>query len=109
VHEREGHVQQDIITIQGVSHVLAKGQDVQALKDAVVDAVRSGADFVTFTTAGDVAVSALLSAGVSVTFTSQDVTGNELQPDGMSDADLFYNMDYALAEPYSDARARSGR
>jgi hypothetical protein len=109
VHELEGHVQQDIITISGVSHVLAEGQDVQALKDAVVDAVRSGADFVTFTTAGNDAVSTLLSAGVSVTFTSQDLAAHEIKPDGMSDADLFYNTDYALAEPYSDARARSRR
>jgi hypothetical protein len=61
------------LTIDGHSFVLAQNTPLDELKSAAERAVSEGGRFVDLTLVGNIAVSALVSPGVSVVLTSHDV------------------------------------
>ena len=77
------------LTIDGHSYELAQGTQLGALKSSVEDAVREGGRFVDVTVVGNVAVSVLVSPGVAVFLTT-----NEVPEDDRDTGDL--------TRPYSD-------
>lgn len=82
-----GTMHANAITINTETYLLAPTQDVEALKSAVVAAVRSGGDIVPIAPAGALAVDFLITATTAVKFSTvsytrdddQDVTGGQLQ------------------------------
>lgn len=82
------------LTIGRVSYELVEGTEIAALKESAEDAVRSGGRFVEVTVVGDVEVSVLVSAGVTVLLTSEEVpeavwnTSEPARPFDMTDWEL---------------------
>jgi hypothetical protein len=61
------------VTVGRREFLLNPGEDVAAVKAAVVDAVRAGGGFVDFPVAGNRMVSVLVTAGVHVMFQSEQI------------------------------------
>ncbi|GGE95674.1 hypothetical protein [Mycetocola zhadangensis] len=80
------------LTIEGHSYVLAQGTETATLKASAEEAVVAGGKFVDLTVVGNIAVSVLVSPGVAIVITTQEV------PDDPRDTGH-------LSEPYSDDNA----
>lgn len=65
------------ITIDHIRFFLAQGTDPELLRAEMVEAVRSGGDFVRFTEVGNRAVSVLVSPGVGIIFQESEVADDE--------------------------------
>jgi hypothetical protein len=59
--------------VDGRPYLLAQGQDLDEVKNAVVQAARSGGDFVTVTEFGNRSLDVLVTVGVPVTLESETV------------------------------------
>jgi hypothetical protein len=59
--------------VDGKPYLLAQGQDVEEVKNAIVQATRSGGDFVTVTEFGNRSLDVLVTVGVPVTLESETV------------------------------------
>ncbi|MER7798377.1 hypothetical protein [Microbacterium sp. NPDC096154] len=76
------------VTIDGTSHFLSQGHDLEALKQRIIEALHAGGRFVSFTVVGNRAVDALISPGTRVVFSVETVqydprdTGDEATPYG---------------------------
>jgi hypothetical protein len=83
--------------IDGTAYALAQGQDIDAVKQAVVQAARAGGDLVTVTVVGNRSLDVLVTAGVPVTFESEDVAQEDLDDGDLTAPFVTGNMDdYAL-------------
>ena len=70
-----------ILTAHHVDYALDVATDVDALRARVVDALRAGGDFVTFTTSTAEEIGILVSAGAAVTFRTAAVADiDETEP-----------------------------
>ncbi|MCS5714919.1 hypothetical protein NVV95_10180 [Herbiconiux sp. CPCC 205716] len=88
------------ITVSDTPHPLAQGQEVQAIQDAALRAVREGGDIVTVTLYGNRELAILVSPGVPITFEVADVP-DERRDDGDLDSPFepfstFDNDDYPI-------------
>jgi hypothetical protein len=70
------HTTTTSIRIDGEPFLLAEGQDVEALKARIVDAVTGGARFVEFDGAGDVRVSVLVTPRSAVRLEAHEREGD---------------------------------
>jgi hypothetical protein len=87
-------MQRSSLTVAGQTYVLAQGQDLVGVKAATVAAVRANGDLVDLVVYGNQFVSVLVSPGVALVFSSQDIdddamddrdTGNVLAPFDVGD------------------------
>lgn len=84
------------LTVHGTSHALDAGTDHEIVRAAIVDALRRGGDFVTFTTAKAEEVSVLVSPGAQITFRTEatpDTEGDD-DPHGSSTGVAPFVADY---------------
>lgn len=63
--------------IHGTSYQLDAALDQEALRTSIVDALRRGGDFVSFTTAAAEQITVLVSAGIEVTLRSDSVPDDD--------------------------------
>jgi hypothetical protein len=86
------------VRIAGAPYLLAQGQDLDDIRQAVVAAARSGADLVRVTVVGNREVEILVTPGVPLTFESEEVP-EDAADDGDLDAPfVFPHMDdYTLS------------
>ena len=82
-------MQRTTLTIDGRSYALAKGTEIATVKSSVEKAVAAGGKFVDLTIVGNVAVSVLVSPGVTIVVTTQEV------PDDVHDTGY-------VEDPYGD-------
>jgi hypothetical protein len=78
--------------ITGRDYLLAQGQDVDALKEHVLAALRDGAGIITATLVGNRELDILISPGVPITFQAEEVPD-----DARDDGDLaspYDTLDY---------------
>jgi hypothetical protein len=75
--------------VDGRSHLLAQGQDLQEIKRGTVEAIRAGGDLVQVTVVGNRVLDILVSQGVSVTFETLSVPD-----DPRDDGDLAAPFDF---------------
>jgi hypothetical protein len=68
---RQAPFVQNTVVIAGQRFVLAQGEDLDTVKRDAVQAVRQGGDVVDLILHGNTLISALISPGVPVTFSSQ--------------------------------------
>jgi hypothetical protein len=61
------------LRIDGTAYALAQGQNIDAIKRAVVQGVRDGGDLITLTVVGNKELDILVTAGVPVTFESEEI------------------------------------
>lgn len=81
--------------VDGRSHLLAQGQDLEKIKSDAVEAVRAGGDMVHVTVVGNHVLDVLVSQGVLVTFETESVPD-----DARDDGDLAAPFDYVSLGEY---------
>lgn len=81
-------MQRNTIDIDGHEFLLSQGQDLQAVKDMAVSAVRAGGGLLDILTIGNPTVSVLISAGVSVVFETLEV-----ETDTSGTEDMAFSLD----------------
>jgi hypothetical protein len=74
-------VKRHSVSIAGTTHYLAQGHEVDDVKRDVVAAARAGGDLVDFVVYGNAEISVLVTPGVPIVFSSEEV-GEDPRDDG---------------------------
>jgi hypothetical protein len=77
------------IHIDGHDYRVAQNQDIESIKQAAIEAVRDGGDFVTLTLVGNRELQVLVSTGVAIT-----VQTDEVPDDDRDDGNLAVPFEY---------------
>jgi hypothetical protein len=70
-------MQRTTVQINSLRYLLAQGQDVDAIKQHILTALRDGAGIVTTTLVGNRELDILISPGVAITFQTDEVPEDE--------------------------------
>jgi hypothetical protein len=95
-HGKGDAMKRTTLTIGGIPYLLAQGQSVDSIKDAVVQAARTGADLVTVTVVGNRELDILVTPGVAITFESEDVPADHRDTGDLEAPFAWAFDDYAL-------------
>jgi hypothetical protein len=78
-------MKKDTVEIAGTTFFLARGVDVQDVKNAVAEALRNGGDLVDLVVYGNSEVSVAVSSGIPVVFRSEEVDVDERDTSDLAD------------------------
>jgi hypothetical protein len=81
-------MQRTTMQINALDYLLAQGQDVNAIKEQILTALRDGAGIITTTLVGNRELDILISPGVAITFQTEEVP-----EDDRDDGDLASPFD----------------
>lgn len=82
----------DTVRIAGERFVLAQGHDIEQVKQATVQAVRDGGALVDLVVLGNVRASVLVSPGLPVVFTSEELAPEEQDERDTGDLAAPYDL-----------------